>query len=63
MKIFFLFRGGQAPGREANARQRDSVACEQENRCRFLNVVSRRETPRAAKWSLMSFPLLLVDLI
>jgi hypothetical protein len=51
-KIPFLFRGGQAPGREANARQQDSVVCEQKNRCRFLNVVSRGETPRAAKRSL-----------
>jgi hypothetical protein len=37
------------PGREANARQLDSVGCEQENRCGFLNVVSRGKTPRAAK--------------
>jgi hypothetical protein len=49
MKISFLFRGEQVPGREANARQQDSVVCEQENRCRFLNIVSRGETPRAAK--------------
>ena len=47
MKMSFLFRGEQAPGREANARQRDLLVCEKENRCRFLNVVSRGETPRA----------------
>jgi hypothetical protein len=53
MEIPFLFRGGQMPEREANARQRDSVVCEQENRCRFLNVVSSGETPRTAKHGLI----------
>ena len=55
MEIPFLFRRGQAPGREAKARQRDSVVCEQENGCRFLNVVSRGETPRAAKRGAKAF--------
>src|SRR6266850_4463414 len=48
MEISFLSRGGKVPGREAKAHQRDSVVCEQENRCRLLSVVSRGETPRAA---------------
>jgi len=48
MEISFLLRGGKVPVHEARARQRDSVVCEQENRCRFLSVVSRGETPRAA---------------
>lgn len=52
MEIPFLFRGEQAPGREARSRQQHSVVCEQENGCRFLNVVSRGGTPRAAKRSL-----------